>query len=111
MQGESCLVLVVAPRAYCNILVAQREASATIDPSFKRQPLSAEQSDSHSWATLAVLECRGCEFVEFDPYQVRAYSNLCLALFEPCETVDLEVSREGKQHEVYRYRADGLVGL
>ena len=37
MQGESCLVLVVAPRAYCNILVAQREASATIDAAAGRR--------------------------------------------------------------------------
>jgi len=47
----------------------KRESSANFDTAFKRSPLTAEQADSHQWSTLAVVECRGCELVEIDPFQ------------------------------------------
>lgn len=36
-------------------------------------PYTADEASSHKFATLCVLECRGCEFVEFDP-KVRSVS-------------------------------------
>lgn len=42
---------------------------AAFDDSFKRSSAAytLEDSEEQRFATLAVLECRGCELTEFDP--------------------------------------------
>merc|ERR1712130_950991 len=65
MQGSRGTAHFVWKCAQC-----KRAASASIETTYKRSPLTADQSDSHQWATLGVVECRGCEFVEFDAKQV-----------------------------------------
>ncbi|KAM0749725.1 DUF866-domain-containing protein [Meredithblackwellia eburnea MCA 4105] len=49
--------------------LCKRESSINFDDSFKRDKAvyTQEDSESQKFATLAVLECRGCEIVQFDP--------------------------------------------
>lgn len=46
-----------------------RALRADFDDSFKRSSAAytLDDADEQRWATLAVLECRGCEIIEFDP--------------------------------------------
>ena len=46
-----------------------RRRRADFDNSFNRGKAlyTLEYSDSQKYATLAVVECRGCEVIEFDP--------------------------------------------
>ncbi|GAA6057161.1 hypothetical protein NBRC10513_000747 [Rhodotorula toruloides] len=49
--------------------LCKKESNVSFDDSFKRSSASytAEDSEEQRFATLAVLECRGCELTEFDP--------------------------------------------
>lgn len=42
---------------------------ADFDDSFKRASAAytLEDAEEQRWGTLAVLECRGCEIIDFDP--------------------------------------------
>ncbi|GAA5856384.1 hypothetical protein JCM8547_008717 [Rhodosporidiobolus lusitaniae] len=49
--------------------MCKREHTISFDDSFKRDKAaySLEDSEDQKFATLAVLECRGCELTQFDP--------------------------------------------
>ncbi|KDE04429.1 hypothetical protein MVLG_05144 [Microbotryum lychnidis-dioicae p1A1 Lamole] len=49
--------------------MCKREHTINFDPSFNRSKAfyTFDQSESQKFATIAILECRGCEIVKFDP--------------------------------------------
>ncbi|KWU41223.1 DUF866-domain-containing protein [Rhodotorula sp. JG-1b] len=49
--------------------MCKREHTVSFDDSFKRgsAAYTLEDSEEQRFATIAVLECRGCELTEFDP--------------------------------------------
>ncbi|KAL8291944.1 hypothetical protein RQP46_002202 [Phenoliferia psychrophenolica] len=49
--------------------LCKRESSINFDNSFNRAKAvyTLEDSDAQKFATMAVVECRGCEVIEFDP--------------------------------------------
>lgn len=63
---ERLCVLLQVGAAACVSLTLSNPA---FDDSFRRSSAAytAEDSEEQRFATLAVLECRGCELTEFDP--------------------------------------------
>ncbi|BGP45132.1 hypothetical protein JCM10450v2_000949 [Rhodotorula kratochvilovae] len=49
--------------------LCKKENNINFDDSFKRASAAytLEDGEEQRWGTLAVLECRGCEIIEFDP--------------------------------------------
>ncbi|GAA5997112.1 uncharacterized protein JCM10292_006216 [Rhodotorula paludigena] len=49
--------------------LCKKENNINFDDSFKRASAAytLDDSDNQRWGTLAVVECRGCEVVDFDP--------------------------------------------